>query len=426
MKQFVIIGNSAAGIAAVEAIRKKDKESKIVVISDEDYPSYCRCLISYYLSGEVKEDKILYRPEEFYKENNIELLLNKEAVRVDTAKSRVICADKSQINYDALLIATGASPKIPDITGIKKTGVFKFRTIKDAKDIAAQLPVLKSACILGGGLIGLKAAYGLKKRNIEVKVIVKSRQVLSQMLDFESAALIQKRLEENGIELILGEDAVEVIGNGDIKAVKLESGKALGCSLIVVGKGVSPNIDLIKETKIKFNEGIVSDKSMQSNIPNIYTAGDVCETLDITTNEYSINALWPVAVEQGRIAGSNMSGERLEYDGSIGMNSIEFFGLAAVSLGVYKAKQGDTYCEELKIMDAKNNLYKKLILKNDFLIGAILTGDIKNSGVLLRIIREKINVAPFKDKLLQENFGYPDIKDFVSEDISYGAGYLNK
>lgn len=413
MKQFVIIGNSAAGIAAVEAIRKKDQESRITVISDEDYPSYCRCLISYYLSGEVKEEKILYRPESFYKENNIELLLHKEVTRVDTAKSRIICQDKSQINYDSLLIATGASPKIPDITGIKKTGVFKFRTIKDTKGIEALLPVTKSACVLGGGLIGLKAAYGLKKRNVEVKVIIKSRQVLSQMLDFESARLIQKRLEENGIEVVLGEDVTEVIGNGDIKAVKLESGRVFGCSLVVVGKGVSPNIDLIKEAKIKFNEGIISDKSMQTNIPNIYTAGDVCESLDITTGEYSINALWPIAVEQGKIAGSNMAGEHLEYDGSIGMNSIEFFGLAAVSLGIYKVKQGEASFEEIKIMDAKNNLYKKLILKENFLIGAILIGQIQNSGVLLRVIREKINVAPFKDKLLQENFGYPDIKDFV-------------
>ncbi len=339
--------------------------------------------------------------------------MNKKVIRVDSAKNRVICEDKSQINYDALLIATGASPKIPDITGIKKTGVFKFRTIKDAKDIEALLPVTKSTCVLGGGLIGLKAAYGLKKRNIDVKVIIKSKQVLSQMLDFDSAVLIQKRLEESGIELILGEDVTEVIGNGDIKAVKLESGKVLGCSLVVVGKGVAPNIDLVKDAKIKFNAGIIADNSMQTNIPNIYTAGDVCESLDITSGEFSINALWPVAVEQGRIAGLNMSGEHLEYDGSLGMNAIEFFGLAAISLGVYKVRGDSKSFEELKVMDAKSNLYKKLILKDNFLIGAISVGDVKNSGVFLRIIREKINVSPFKDKLLQENFGYPDIKDFV-------------
>jgi len=415
MKQFVIIGNSAAGIAAVEAIRQRDKDSKLVVISDEDYSAYCRCLISYYLAGEVKEEKILYRPESFYKENNIELLLNKKVSRVDPKKNRIICEDKTSLTYDALLIATGASPKFPEMPGIKKRGVFGFRTIKDAKEIEGQVPVTKAACVLGGGLIGLKAAYALKKRNIEVKVIIKSKQVLSQMLDFNSAGLVARRLEENGIELVFGQDVTEVIGNGDIKAVKLDSGKAIGCSLIIVGKGVEPNINLVKETEIKVNEGIIANNLLQTNIPNIYTAGDVCESFDLTLDKHSINALWPVAVEQGKIAGANMAGDNLNYAGSLGINSIDFFGLPVISLGIFKVKEGDVSFEELKISDPKNNLYKKLILKNNILVGAILVGDIKNSGVLLRLIRERINVSSLKDKLLQENFGYPQILDLVKE-----------
>ncbi len=416
MKQYIIIGNSATGIAAVEAIRQRDRESKILLFSDEDYPAYCRCLISYYLAGDIKEDKILYRPESFYKENNIELFLNKKVMRIDPKKDRIICEDKTQFNYDALLIATGASPKFPEgLKGIKKRGVFGFRTIKDTKDISGLLPVTKAACVLGGGLIGLKAAYGLKKRNVEVKVIIKSKQVLSQMLDFEAAGFVQRRLEENGIEIILGQDINEIIGNGDIKAVKLDSGKAFESSLIIVGKGVSPNIDLIKETEIKFNEGILADNSMQTNMPNIYTAGDVCESFDVALGQFSVNALWPVAVEQGKIAGANMSGDKLNYAGSLGMNSLEFFGLPVVSLGLYKVKEADTNFEELKFCNTKENLYKKIILKDNFIVGAIFVGDIRNSGVFLRLIRERINVSSFKDRLLQESFGYPDIMDFVKD-----------
>lgn len=416
MKQFVIIGNSAAAIAAVEAIRQRDRESKIVVISDEDYPAYCRCLISYYLAGDIKEDKILYRPEGFYKENNIELLLNKKVMRVDPRKNRVICEDKSQLNYDFILIATGASPKFPATPGIKKRGVFGFRTLKDAKEIEGLLPVTKTACVLGGGLIGLKAAYALKKRNIEVKVIVKSKQVLSQVLDYEAAHFVQQKLEENGIEIISGQDVVEVIGNGEIKAVKLDSGKALGCSLIIVGKGVSPNIALIKDTEIKVGEGIVANKLMQTNIPNIYTAGDVCESFDLTLGETSVNALWPIAIEQGKIAGANMAGDNITYTGSLGMNSLEFFGLPLVSLGIYKVKPDEqSLFEELKFQNSKINVYKKLILKDNFLVGAVLVGDIKNSGIYLRLIRESINVSSFKDKLLGENFAYPDIMDLVKD-----------
>jgi len=414
MQQFIIIGNSAAGIAAVEAIRQKDKESKIVVISDEDYPAYCRCLISYYLAGDVKEEKILYRLENFYKENDVELLLNKKVIRVDPKKNRIVFEDKSSLSYDSLLIATGASPKFPEIKGIKKNGVFGFRTIKDVKDIDSLLPVVKTAVVLGGGLIGLKAAYAIKKRNIETKVIIKSKQLLSQVLDFEAASFVQRKLEENGIEIILGQDVIEVIGNGDIKAVKLDSGKVLATSLVIVGKGVAPNIDLIKDTEVKVNEGIIANSLMQTNIPNIYTAGDVCESFDLTQGELSVNALWPIAVEQGRVAGINMIGDNVSYAGSLGMNSLEFFGLPTVSLGIFRLKETIGF-QEIKKVDAKLSIYKKLILKNNCLVGAVLVGDIKNSGVFLRLIKERIDVSTFKDKLLQENFAYPQIMDLVKE-----------
>jgi NAD(P)H-nitrite reductase large subunit len=415
MKQFIIIGNSAAGIATVEAIRKRDKESKITVISDEDYPAYCRCLISYYLSGEVKEDKLLYRPQNFYQENNIELLLNKKVARVDPKKNRVVLEDKSQSAYDALMIATGARPKFPELKGIKRTGVFGFRTLKDAQNISGLLPVTKTACVLGGGLIGLKAAYALKKKNIDVKVIIKSRQVLSQMLDATAAGFVQQRLEEHGIEVLLGQDAVEIIGEGDIKAVKLDSGKAIGCTMVIVGKGVSPNIELVRETPLQVNEGVIASNLLETNIPNIYTAGDCCESFDPTIGAYTINALWPVAVEQGKAAGANMAGESQQYAGSVGMNSLEFFGLAVVSLGVYKAKAPDPSITELILTDTKASRYKKIILKDNTIIGAILVGDIRNSGVYLRLMRERIDVGAFKDKLLEETFGYPTVRDLFRD-----------
>ncbi len=415
MKNYVIIGNSAAGIAALESIRQRDKESKITVISDEDYPGYCRCLISYYLARQIKEDKLLYRKDNFYKENNIQLCLNKKVSRADPKKNRVICEDKTQINYDQLLIATGASPKFPEIQGIKKKGVFGLRTIKNAKEIDGLLPITRAAAVLGGGLIGLKAAYALKKRGVDVKVVIKSRQVLSQILDAEAASFVQKRLEENGIEVVLGQDVKEIIGEGDIRAVKLESGRTFESSLIIVGKGVSPNMDLVKDAQVKINEGIIVNPLLQTNVTNIYASGDVAEAFDLATGKPAVNALWPVAVEQGRIAGANMSGDNISYEGSLGINSLEFFGLATVSLGIYKSEKGDAQLEELKRSDAKSGVYKKLTLKDNLLLGAILVGDIKASGVYLRLIREKINISEIKDKLLEENFGFPDLLALVKD-----------
>ena len=415
MKQFVIIGNSAAGIAAAEAIRKTDKQSAITIVSDEDYPAYCRCLISYYLAGQVSVDKILYRPENFYKENNITLLLNKKVERVDPKKNRLVCADKAQIPFDALLVATGASPKFPEVKGIKKENVFGLRTIKNAAEISGRLPMTKTACVLGGGLVGLKAAYALSKRNIDTKVIVKSKQVLSQMLDFTAAGYVGRRLVEHGLELVLSQDATEIIGEGQIKAVKLDSGKAIGCELVVVGKGVKPNIELVKDTEIKINEGIIVNNLMQTSIPNIYTAGDVCESFDITMGAPSINALWPVAVEQGRAAGVNMCGGNIIYDGSLGMNALEFFGLAVVSLGIYKVPDKESAYEELVFDNPKEETYKKIVLKNNVIVGVILVKNISNSGVFLSLMRNKIDVSTFKNNLLDDNFGYPAVKDLMPD-----------
>ncbi len=415
MKNYLIIGNSAAGISAIEAIRAQDKASKITLVGDEDYPAYCRCLISYYLAGDVKESAILYRPENFYKENNIELMLNKKVNRVDPKKNRVICEDKTQLNYDTLLVATGAHARIPEIKGIKKKGIFGLRTLKDAKDIQELLLISPSVCVIGGGLVGLKAAYALKKRKIDVKVVIKSKQVLSQMLDADSASMVQKRLEENGIDMLMGQDVTEIIGEGEIRAVKLDSGKAFECSLIVVGRGVQANSDLVKDTEVKVNNGICVDNHMQTSVPNIFSAGDVCESFDVALGKPSMNTLWTIAVEQGKAAGANMAGASVNYDGSLAMNTTDFFGLPVLSLGKHNITEQDLGCEELVIADAKRSVYKKIILKDKFVVGSVLVGNIKNGGVLLRLIKEKIDVSGFKDRLLHEDFGYPDIADLVSD-----------
>ena len=212
------------------------------------------------------------------------------------------------------------------------------------------------------------------------------------MIDQTAASIVQRRLEENGIELMFGLGVSDIIGNGDIKAVKLDSGKVIGCSTVIVAKGVLPNINLVKEAAININQGIIVNENMQTSIPNIYACGDVCESYDLTLNQPVINALWPIAVEQGKVAGLNLCGERTVYDGSLGMNSIEFFGLPILSLGVYKTDKQSGF-QELIRKDLKSNLYKKLIIKDSRLFGAVMIGDIKNSGLFLRLIREKIDIS---------------------------------
>ena len=414
MKHVVIIGNSAAGISCAEAVRKYEKQLKITIISKEDYTGYNRSLLSYFLAGDIKEERLIYRPKKFYQENDIELLLNKKVTQVIPKKNQLLLEDKTRIDYDVLLLASGSSPKFPEgIKGIQKKGVFGFRTIEDARGMLELVPIAHTACILGGGLIGLKAAYGLKKRNLEVKVIVRSPQVLSQVLDKESALLFGKRLGEHGIEILSGSDVQEVIGNGDCKAVKLDSGKVIAANLVVVGKGVKPNTELIQDSGIRFAEGVLVDEYMKTNIQNIYAAGDIAQAYDPILEETHLNALWPNAVEQGLIAAENILGKNKKYAGSIGMNSVEFFGLPAISFGITRAA-GDGY-EEIFFQDLKQDMYKKIVLKNNVIKGAIFVNKIENIGVLLKLARLKVDVGPVKDKLLRPDFNFAFVKDLKYE-----------
>lgn len=413
MKHLLIIGNSAAGISCAETIRKKNKEVKITILSKEGCVGYNRCLISYYLAGDIKEDKLVYRPIEFYSDNNIELLLSKKVLRIDPKKNQVHLEDNARLDYDVLVLANGASPKYPEIKGIHKKGVFGFRTISDAKEMLELVPLTHTACVLGGGLIGLKAAYGLKKRNLEVKVIVKSSQVLSQILDREAAQMFGQRFAEYGIDIISGSDVQEVIGNGDCKAVKLDSGKVIASSLVVVGKGVKPNTELAEGSGIKTDEGIMVDEYMNTNIPNIYAAGDIAQGYDPILEKTTVNALWPNAVEQGLIAGLNILGENKKYAGSTGMNSVEFFGLPVISFGITRTP--DDSCEEIISKEQNKGIYKKVILKNNIIKGAIFAGRIENIGILLKLAKLHVDVTAIKDKLLRPDFNFAVTKDLKYE-----------
>lgn len=413
MKHIIIIGNSAAGIAAAEAMRNKDKASSVTIISDEDYTAYCRCVLSYYLSKEVEEERLIYRAEEFYKENNINLILGKRVSRVESKKNAIILEDNQKIEYDSLLIAAGASPKFPDIKGMHKRGIFGLRTIKDAKEILGMLAVTKTVCVLGGGLIGLKAAQALKKIGVDVKVIVKSKQILSQILDKTAADIIQKHLESHGMEILTGLDAAELLGNGDLKALKLDSGKVIGCEVAIIGKGVSPNIGIVKSSDIKINAGIIVDRFLKTTVDNVFAAGDCVEAYDFVLEKPRVNALWPNAVEQGCLAARNLLGENLAYGGSIGMNSVEFFGLPVISMGMVREQEG---AEALSRLDANNKVYKKVILKDNRIKGAILLNRIENSGIYLELIRHKTDVSRIKNELLNDTFNYAKIIDLLGKD----------
>ncbi|PIU82789.1 MAG: NAD(P)/FAD-dependent oxidoreductase [Elusimicrobia bacterium CG06_land_8_20_14_3_00_38_11] len=404
---YVIIGASAAGISAIESIRETDKNGKITIVSDEDYPIYSRCLLSYYLAGTISEEKLKYRDDDFYKKNNVNAILGKK-VELVLPDKKVKLSDSTIVPFDKLLIATGSRSKTEKIPGVQLEGVLGLRNIEDAKKIEVRLDKTKTAVMLGGGLIGLRAAYALHKRGVKVTVVVKSKHVLSQILDEEGASFIQKEMEKQGIKILTGLSATEIVGNKDVNGVVLENGEKIDCEIVVIGKGVQANTELVKGTDIKTERGIIVDDELKTTVSDIYSAGDVAQTSDLITGEKTINALWPNAVIQGKIAGLNMAGKNIKYDGSLAMNSVEFFGLPTISYGITKPK-GEGYEFIVK------KKYKKFVLKNNKIVGFVLVGDIDNAGVYGSLLRKKIDISSVKNKLLENNFNFAKILPLIKE-----------
>ena len=403
--RYVIIGGSAAGISAVEAIRSVDQISPIELFSGEGTPFYSRVLLSYYIAGAITKEELHFRPLEFFSENKVTAHLGQRVERVLPDSKSIRMEDGREYPFDRLLIATGSSPKILDIPGKDKKGVVVMRHIDHAQEIVNRLEQMKTACVLGGGLIGLRTGYALSVRGVKVKIIVKSSHVLSQMLDKESAEMIQGTMRQHGIDIRTGRDAVEIVGKESVEGVILDDGERINCQLIVVGKGVEPNVDFISSTQIKVKEGIVADETMMTNLPDIYVAGDVAETFDLSTGRMGVNAIWPCAFEQGRVAGLNMAGKKVKYDGSFRMNSLDFYGLPVISMGITRI-DGNAFQQ---VQRKTENTYRKLVLRDGCIVGAILVGQVQKAGILTTLLKKRVNVSDYIPFLMGNRINFADL-----------------
>jgi NAD(P)H-nitrite reductase large subunit len=396
--RYVIIGNSAAGIGAAEAIRRRDKEGRITLIAHEPHISYSRPLISSLLAGIKEEKQIYYRSQNFYGDMGITPLLGQKVVEVKSQEGEVVLGGGQKIPWDKLLIASGSAPHIPAIPGITLEGVFGLRTLEDAGKIADFSRGAKEAVMIGGGLVGLKAAWALHCRGLRVTVAVTSNRILSQSLDEGAARYMQQRLEEQGINILLQEEVTEVLGKKKVVGVKLKKGAQIPCQIVVVGKGVEPNVKFLESSEVKINRGILANRFLQSSQENIWAAGDAAESLDLIHKTLSLSTIWPNAYQQGRTAGANMAGEKIEYPGGITMNAVEFFGLPFISMGVNRPLGADN---EIIVKEYPSRFcYQKLVLRKGKIIGAIFLGEMTLASLVNRLILEEIDVLSFKEWIL--------------------------
>lgn len=407
---YLIIGHGAAGINAAEAIRTRDKKGRVTIVTNEAYQSYSRPLTTYYIAGDVSEAQMTYRQPEFYKEQDIDVRLNKQVAEIDLAGKSVSLEGKGAktLPYDRLLLASGGSPAWPEIKGRELQGVFVLRQLEDAKKISERAKTARNAVMIGGGFVCMKTAEALHRRGLNITVVVTSDRLLSQMIDFDAAAVIRKQLEHKGWTIITEDDVEEILpkkagaSSPEVGSVRLTSGQTIQADLVVIGKGVAANLDLPAQAGLKVNTGIIVDDFMRTSDENVYAAGDVAETIDIATGKRACNAIWPCASEQGQIAGLNMAGAKRRYPGSIRLNSIDFFGLPCISLGITNPK-GKGF-DVLVKHEPDENFYRKLVFKKGLLKGAIFVGDIDRAGIITGLLKEKVDVSDFKEDLMQ-NFG---------------------
>jgi len=375
--KYVIIGNSTAAVGAVEAIRRNDRNGRIVIIGNEKYHVYSRPLISYLLLGKTDEERMKYRGDDFYSTHQCELKLGRTAQKIDVEQKCVILDNGETESYDRLFLATGSSPVVPPIPGLDKVEKkFTFTTLDDARALEGALFEGARVLILGAGLIGLKCAEGISKKKVEIICVDLSPKVLSSILDDQSSEMVRKHLEDHHIRFYLGR---QVTGFEGYTAV-LNDGTQIPFDVLVLAVGVRPNISLLRDAGGRTNRGILIDDHCRTSIPDIYAAGDCCESLDVSSGETKIMALLPNAYMQGECAGMNMSGVDYVFDKAIPMNAIGLFGKHIITAGTYK---GDTYFES----DGEH--FKKLFYSDNKLNGFILIGNIEKAGIYTALIREK-------------------------------------
>jgi NAD(P)H-nitrite reductase large subunit len=400
--KYLIIGNSAGGIGAAEAIREVDKKDALTIVSDEPYPAYSRPLISKYLTGERNLEEILFRPLDFYDQNNIIFLPGKKVSHLGLDHQSAQLEDGEQIAWEKLLLAVGGKPIFPRMKGSSKRGVFTFTNLDDAKEIDRFLDNARKAVVIGGGLIGISATEALIKRGVDVIVVEMKERILNTILDEQASLMAEEVLKQAGVEIIAGQTVAKVNGRGTVEEVILDNGTAIPCNLVVVAIGVLPRPELALDAKLEVNRGMVVDRHMATNHPRVYACGDVAEAYDFVYGDNRPTPVWPNAYVGGRIAGLNMAGVTDEYPGSTAINSLNYFGIDIASAGMPTAPNNNGY---ETISKQEGNIYQKVILKNDLIMGMIFVGNIEKSGIIFGLMRDRVNVESFKQSLLADDFG---------------------
>ena len=404
---YLIVGNSVAAAGAVEGIRQFDAHGPITVVGKEPHHVYSRPLIPYLVSGKIHEDRLPYRDPNFYDRNHVETMLGVEATGLDTRLRIVELSDGTRIEFQRLLVATGARPIVPgNIPGTDAEGVFTLTSLEDAQAIRAFINEngVRQAVVVGAGQIGLKSLEALTALGMSVTLVELADRVLSSTFDRSASELALRALEEAGVTVYCRTTISQVIQQrGTVSGVTLRDGTRIPCSLVLLAIGVTPNLELVRDTPITVDRGVITDHHMQTSVDGIYAAGDVAQAPDFLREGTRLTPILPNAYRQGHIAGVNMAGGRRAYEGGLMMNAVDICGVPGISVGITES-DGEGY-QTMSTLDERAHTYKKIVLRDDCIVGAILLSEIQQAGIIAGLIRHRINVSSFRDLLLTDQFG---------------------
>lgn len=373
---IIIVGNGAAGTTACEEIRKRNPVATIEIISSEDQLGYNRPMLTKGILAEVEVPDFYIKEEDWYKENNVRVTLNTTVVSVETDENILILSDGQTRKYDKLILATGARSFVPPMQGVDKIGVYAIRSLKDVKEIQQSLPFANKVVVIGGGVLGLEAAWEIKKAGKDVTIVQNSNFLMDRQLDEKASQLLRELTEKSGIKVSAGVGASAIEGDEKVTGVKMKDGSILESDMVIISTGVRPNIKPAESAGIEIDRFIKVNDKMETTIKDIFAAGDcaVCNGISY--------GIWNQAVDMGRVAGANATGDSISYETITPSNSFKGMGTSLFSVGD-PGKQQDIEYKSVEKFDEDNMNYEKLYFIDDRFCGGILIGDVSKSAQLL-------------------------------------------
>ncbi len=389
---LVIIGNGMAAARLCEELSKRELgRYAVAVIGEEPRLAYNRVLLSSVLSGETASDEIALRPARWWRDRGVTLQYGCAASAIDPVARTVTLADGRTLDFARLVLATGSRPLRLPLPGADLKGVLTFRDLADVATIASSGRDGRCVVVIGGGLLGLEAAYGLAKAGAKVTLLHLMDRLMERQLDMPAATMLKRAVEAKGIEVLLNAETARFVGDETVAGVELKDGRVLEADTVVVAVGIKPNAEIAAAAGIKVNRGIVVDDHLATSAPNVFAIGECAE------HRGTCYGLVEPAYEQARVLAKYLAGETAEYDGSAVATNLKVAGINVYSAGSFL---GDTTSEQITLHDAGLDVYRKLVIADGRLAGAVLFGDTADGPWYLDLIRSGISTEKFRDDLI--------------------------